>query len=297
MDNRIIIWIKRAEERWLNTLHNHAAGLFSGTFLPSHDHTHHRRVWNICRSLLTEIAVFNSHMDESLVEGVLIAAYFHDLGMVHSTKQEHGKLGRDICENYFKDKQIEPPSRFEELLDAIERHDIKEERIYSGIDPGNAPDILSILSISDDLEALGIIGVYRYAEIYLQRGIDLMSLGISILENVSTRFNNISKSCINCPGIVKAYRQQYTELVSFYDRYNQQLLLESNPEEVFSGHIGVVNYIRKLSVEGRTGPESYLLEITGNNRSNLVTDFFTRLNGELEKARLDDPSQTAEVSC
>lgn len=224
-------------------------------------------------------------MDQSLVEGVLIAAYFHDLGMVYSMKEEHGKLGRDICENYFREKEIEPPSRFEELLDAIERHDVKQERIYPGIFPGDAPDILSILSISDDLEALGIIGIYRYAEIYLQRGIDLMNLGVSILGNVTTRYNNILKSCASCPDLVKTYRQQYAELVSFYDRYNQQLLLEPTPAKVLSGHIGVINYIRKLSVDGTTGPEYYLREVKESIAGNMVTEFFTRLKNELDKER------------
>ncbi len=224
-------------------------------------------------------------MDQSLVEGVLIAAYFHDLGMVYSMKEEHGKLGRGICEKYFREKEIKPPSRFEELLDAIERHDVKQERIYPAILPGDTPDILSILSISDDLEALGIIGIYRYAEIYLQRGISLINLGISILGNVSARFNNILKSCASCPDLVNTYRQQYTELVSFYDRYNQQLLLEPTPGEVFSGHIGVINYIRKLSVDGTTGPEYYLPEIIESDRSSVVTEFFTRLKNELDQAR------------
>ena len=85
---------------------------------------------------------------------------------------------------------------------------------------------------------------------------------------------------------MKTYRQQYAELVSFYDRYNQQLLLEPTPAKVLSGHIGVINYIRKLSVDGTTGPEYYLREIKESNASIMVTEFFTRLKDELDKARL-----------
>jgi HD superfamily phosphodiesterase len=73
------IWIDLAELTWLDELYAHAANLFQHNFLPSHDHSHHLRVWNLCKSLLREVNVFCSDMDQSLVEGVMIAAFFHDL--------------------------------------------------------------------------------------------------------------------------------------------------------------------------------------------------------------------------
>ncbi|MEN8229673.1 MAG: HD domain-containing protein [Bacteroidota bacterium] len=286
MDNLIDIWISHAEKNWLETLHNHAEDLFSTTFLPSHDHHHHRRVWNICRNLLREIATFNTLMDESLVEGVLIAACFHDLGMVHSTQEDHGHLGREICETYFKKSTIHPPSRFVEILSAIEQHDIKEKKIYSGIHPDTSPGILDILSIADDLEALGVIGIYRYTEIYLKRNVTLHNLGIRILGNATARFKNISESCTNCPLLIREYHRQYSDLVSFFDSYNQQLLIERDPGEVYYGHIGVVNYIRTLSVEGETRPENFLRKVGVNNPGTIITNFFTSLHHELDQARL-----------
>jgi len=267
-------------------LHKHAEDLFSSTFLPSHDHTHHRRVWNICRNLLGEIAILNHQMDQSLVEGVLIAAYFHDLGMVRSTREDHGVLGREICEAYFKKNKTAPPARFDEVLVAIEKHDIKEEKIYSGIQPDVPPGILDILSISDDLEAMGIIGIYRYIEIYIKRDINLRNLGIRVLGNATARFKNISESCNNCPILIREYQQHYSVLVSFFDNYNQQLLMEPKAEDVFYGHMGVVNYIRTLSVEGHTGPENFLRKIGINNAGSIVTNYFTALNNELDQARL-----------
>ena len=77
----------------MDELYENAKALFPDNLLPSHDHTHHMRVWNLCKVLLNEIATFNSRMDQSLVEGVLIAAFFHDLGMATSTREDHGKRG------------------------------------------------------------------------------------------------------------------------------------------------------------------------------------------------------------
>ena len=279
------IWIVRAEETWLELLHSHAEEVFKRTFLPSHDHTHHQRVWNICREVLKEIADINSSMDDTLVEGVLVAAFFHDVGMVRSMDAEHGKLGSDLCRAYFRDRKLKPPARFEEVLESIELHDVKDERVYRGIYPGEPQDILSILSIADDLEALGTIGIYRYAEIYLQRWISLEQLGNSVIGNVTRRFNNISKHGKACSGVVERYRQQYEELILFYEKYNQQLLLEQEPRQVLSGPIGVVNHIRTMSVEGKITPQNFHAEMKKSSNNNFVNNYFRKLKDELELAR------------
>jgi len=181
---------------------------------------------------------------------------------------------------------MELPSKFDEILDAIEQHDIKGEKISAGIQPGISPVILDILTVADDLEALGIIGVYRYTEIYLKRKIDMKDLGARILGNASARYKNIKESCMNCPALISEYRPQYEWLISFFDSYNQQLLVHPSTRNVFYGHLGVVNYIRTLSVEGKTDPEDFLEKIDTNKAGSIVKEFFTALENELVKARL-----------
>ncbi len=286
MENLINIWITSAEDRWLEKLHLHAKNLFEGIHLPSHDHTHHRRVWNICTALLNEVATFNSAVDQTLVEGLLIATYFHDLGMVRSTGEEHGTLSRDICETYFLESPDVPPAGLKQVLDAIEKHDVKDGKISSVFEAGASPSILELLSVADDLEALGTIGIYRYTEIYLMRDVSFRNLGIRILGNVSNRFKNILIRCENCPKLLLNYRQQYSDLVSFFDNYNQQLLTEQRPETVFSGHLGVVNYIRSLGIEECFMPGEFVLKTGTGNTSHIITNYFSALKHELEQERL-----------
>ncbi len=286
MKDRIEIWIGQAEESWLTLLSVYSEALFSNKFLPSHDHTHHRRVWNISKSLLREIATFNSLIDPTLVEGVLIASFFHDLGMVKSTQEDHGRLGRELCEVWFDQNPHIPPQRYDEVLGAIELHDIKEHSVYSPLQPGARPGVLSILSIADDLEAMGTIGVYRYAEIYLQRNIPMNELGIRILNNAGVRFGNLELTCARCPAILEYYRQQYDQLVAFYSMYNKELESALNPLETFEGYVGVVNYIRTLGLEKNTRPE-YLSEAIGlAKKDGVVKDFFSTLKNELDQERL-----------
>jgi HD superfamily phosphodiesterase len=187
----------------LDALYSNAEREFEEVKLPSHDHSHHLRVWNLCKELLLGISHFQPSLDQSLVEGILISAFFHDLGMVSSTREDHGKLGSELCENWFRENQKAAPDRFEEILEAIEQHDIKEKGSYSKIKPDQEPGILTLLSMADDLEAFGTIGIYRYAEIYLMRQIPLPHLGDRILLNAESRFQNFKENCQMCPSIVE----------------------------------------------------------------------------------------------
>jgi len=270
------IWIDRAEETWLAALYDHAEVVFQKSPLPSHDHTHHLRVWNLSKSLLREIATFNSRIDQSLVEGVLIATFFHDLGMATSTREDHGRLGSECCMTWFRDRGRTKPERFEEITRAIELHDRKDLQMYKSFSPDTAPEILGILSVADDLEALGIIGIYRYTEIYLERNIPLEELGTRILGNVLTRFEHLSDGCRLCDRMLEKYRQQYDELWLFFQEYNIQLKAVSQVDAVSSGPLGVINYIRKHGLD----------KIALDRAHGEVNDYFRKLKYELDQARL-----------
>ena len=260
----------------MDALYDNAKAVFQDNSLPSHDHTHHLRVWNLCKTLLREIATFNSRIDPFLVEGALIAAFFHDLGMAYSMREDHGGLGSKLCLKWFRDTGRVWPERKEEILRAIEMHDRKEVQIYASFTPEAPPEILGILSVADDLEALGTIGIYRYAEIYLKRGIPLEELGIRILENVRHRFEKLSDGCHLCKHLLEQYRLQYNELCIFFEQYGLQLLTISNADAVSSGPLGVINYIRTQG-----------LDKTALDRAESeVRDYFRKLEYELDQARL-----------
>ncbi|MDF1575953.1 MAG: HD domain-containing protein [Bacteroidales bacterium] len=276
MNPELKIWMDMAEAGWLENLYKHAKALFRNSDLPSHDHTHHIRVWNLCKSLLGEIATFNSGTDQSLVEGVLIAALFHDLGMVHSTREDHGKGGSGLCQSWFRETGRTKPERFEEILRAIELHDRKKVQIYNSFTTESPPGILEILSVADDLEAMGTIGIYRYAEIYLKRGIPMEELGIRVLRNAFARFENLKLSCRLCSRVLERFRPQYKELRHFYEQYNLQLHKTPEPESVQSGPLGVINCIRR----GEANNAGH------SHRYPELKDYFRKLNDELEQARL-----------
>jgi len=276
------IWIARAETKWLNALHAYAKEVFRYRFLPSHDHAHHLRVWNLSKKLLHEIADLHQALTPSLVEGVLIASLFHDLGMALSIREDHGRLGSELCQSWFSESGHHPPAGFESILAAIELHDSKEARIYPKA--GTSPGILEILSVADDLEAMGTIGIYRYAEIYLLRGIPLKLLGIRVLENADKRIRNLTSSGIFA-GVMVEYQPQFEELTRFYTHYRHQWLSVKEPETSEEGQLGVINYIRKRSLGNKVRPEDLSRNAREEGKSPVVQEFFSKLKHELEKER------------
>jgi len=307
--NNLTYWINRLEERWLKALSDRARDVFSGTFLPSHDHTHHLRTWNIAKILLRELAESGLPLDEALVEGLMVSVWFHDLGMAVTRDMEHGAAGRQICEEYFRNGEIPEPARFGEVLEAIEKHDIKDDRERMGIgyDPDMSPGILELLSLADDMEALGIIGIYRYAEIYLARGTGFHELGDMVLGNATNRFDFIAASLSRFSGPLEAFQREYGQreafqrehsllessrkeyelLEVFYRGYNRQLDSLVDPEKAEDGPVGVANMIRRLTLEGRIRPE-YIAELIGDGKSDpVVLDFFLDLSQALARERLN----------
>jgi HD superfamily phosphodiesterase len=281
----IDIWISQAEKNWLHALYAHARELYRSTFLPSHDHSHHLRVWNISKQILKEIAVLDSFLTPALVEGVLIAAMFHDLGMAQSIREDHGRLGKELCRSWFSESGHSPPPGFDGILKAIEMHDRKEARFYTDPQTGSSAGVLGILSLADDLEAMGVIGIYRYAEIYLLRGIPLEDLGKRILENAASRFLNLSSSGTGV-RVIGEYRKQFDELTRFYNLYNRQMKEADRADSVYIGQLGVINYIRCHGIGKKIRPEDLCIFAEEEGAELMVSEYFRKLKNELEKERI-----------
>ena len=215
-----------AEARWLTPLFRHCRDLFSGVFLPSHDHLHHARVWSHARSLLSLLDESGTSIPESLAEQLIIAVFFHDTGLVRTHDEQHGRESRILCEEFFRGSrtgiQKPEPGAFRTLLHAIEHHDDKSlKSTATEYRPGYTPDLLSLLSVSDDLDAFGTIGIYRYAEIYLLRGIDPERLPHRVTKNVNNRFYNLKNTFTNSADFIRIQETRFRVVLDFYLRLSQ----------------------------------------------------------------------------
>ena len=141
-------------------------------------------------------------------------------------------------------------------------------------------DLLRILSVSDDLDAFGYIGIFRYSEIYLTRSVIPEKLGFLILENVEKRFANFVKTLHSETAIVQKHRKRYDIIRNFFKEYNEQLpsyhFGTLNP----SGYCGVVENIL-LIMNNKLQLKNFFIESDKYSDDPMILSYFAELEKEL----------------
>jgi HD superfamily phosphodiesterase len=266
--------IRSAENQYKQILEEFFTSVYNEISLSSHGIDHHRRVWNYAKEFLKQIPSGNTSDILRFSANLIIACYLHDTGMSVDPGPKHGKLSRRFCTRFLSQHNLSIDD-FHDALEAIENHDNKD---YATI--GIKNDLLKILSVSDDLDAFGLTGIFRYTEIYLARGIEPDKIGILIRENAERRFLNFLKSFGSYNEIVEKHTPRYKILDEFFSKYNAQLSSyqfgSSNP----SGYCGVIelfDYMIKRRIELKEiylETEKYLVDP-------IIRWFFTELASEL----------------
>jgi HD superfamily phosphodiesterase len=202
------------EEKYKLILEDFFTNHFEKDFLVSHGLDHHRRVWIYAKELLQ---YFENQFDQLFIQKLLIACYLHDIGMSVDTGIKHGQHSRELCILFLKEHHLEEAD-YKDVLSAIENHDNKD---YDN--PAGQDKLLTILSVADDLDAFGYIGIYRYLEIYLARGVMVENLECMVLENAGRRFRNFEKAFSGYPELIERHRKRYNCLVVFFEALEQEL--------------------------------------------------------------------------
>ncbi|MFW5886571.1 MAG: HD domain-containing protein [Bacteroidota bacterium] len=204
------------EDKWISQFYDFIKKKFMEIHLPSHDHLHHYRVWNYAKELMLEIEKTGHEFSKQMVEAILIACFFHDIGMTIDPGSHHGKISSGICKDYFKNFDSKP-DLLDDCLLAIELHDDKEYSRNKKMSK-TLTFLLSILNVADDLDAFGIIGIYRYAEIYLTRGIPVHEIPGKVIHNSENRFCNILLHFGHLTDFVNKYKKEYLLIKNFYEK-------------------------------------------------------------------------------
>ena len=143
-----LIWT--VEQKWMDRLFLCVKKEFQNIWLPSHDEQHHMRVWQHAKNLVIDTGL---KPDLSFLENLILACFFHDIGMVVTLDEDHGKASRKICETFLLKRHT--PASFSEALEAIEHHD--DKNYTRSKKPSSF--LLEYLTIADDLDAFGAIGL------------------------------------------------------------------------------------------------------------------------------------------
>ncbi|MFP4025262.1 MAG: hypothetical protein ACLFVR_12125 [Thiohalospira sp.] len=208
-----------AEEKWLNKLYNFCKTIFFESKIPSHDHNHHYRVWEYCKEILFALYQ-NNNINYDLVEGCIIASFFHDTGLSKTLDEFHGNESKKICKAFFNIQNLETPKNFNDILRAIEKHDDKNYQP----EQQKPETLLSIICNADDLDAFGRIGAIRYTEIYLMRGLSLNELPTVVVKNLEKRFTNFKNTYKDYHELIKQHESRYFITKNFFEELQKEFI-------------------------------------------------------------------------
>ncbi len=216
--------IEEVEGNWLQQLYQYVRELFHEHPLLSHDHVHHFRVWEFSKEIIKQLDLEGFYFTKEEITGLIIAVFFHDAGMIKTLDKRHGQAGMEMCLEYFK---IQPPlskELFQIVLLAILKHDDKDYK-NKWILPGSTDQksLTHILSVADDLDALGYTGIYRYLEIYQLRRIPLNEIPFRVYNNLSRRYKYFMYTMNNLPGLISRHQERFEACSRFFEKWKKAL--------------------------------------------------------------------------
>jgi hypothetical protein len=267
--------IESAELQFKQILEEFFIAVYNDKALSSHSIDHHRRVWSYAQKLLPLLANQKPINISRLPSELIITCYLHDIGMSVETGISHGKQSRDLCIQ-FLDQNAFPLDGYNDVLEAIENHDRKD---YTG--NTNVNDLLTILSVADDLDAFGFTGIYRYSEIYLTRGINPEEIGHLIIENAGKRFDNFVKTFGFTDELVQKHKKRYEILDNFFIEYNKQVGSYPFGGQHPAGYCGVVELLSQM-IKVKIGLKELYTVVEKHTKDQVIQRFLNGLKSEID---------------
>jgi hypothetical protein len=249
--------IESAEKQYKQILEEFFISVYHEKSLSSHGIDHHRRVWNYAKEFLNLVPFKDKVNTPNLPSKLIVACYLHDVGMSIDPGVKHGKHSRDLCLQFLIKNNL-AENDWHDVLETIENHDNKDYKVSTSQD-----DLLTFLSVSDDLDAFGLTGVYRYIEIYLAREIGSDRIGYMIRENAQKRYDNFIRTFGSVDELVVKHWERYYLLDMFFTKYNEQLPFYKFGTGSPYGFCGVVEIIKHIMYNNLqlkdfyTEPEKY----------------------------------------
>jgi hypothetical protein len=247
---------------------------WGNTFLISHGLDHHRRVWSYAKELLSGCEGRVDITDPFFTDKLVIACYLHDLGISAESGINHGKQSRILCQRFLRENNL-PESVYHDLLEAVENHDRKDyEKTSVHI------DLFSLLCVSDDLDAFGFTGIYRYIEICLERGIRSEEMGKLVSENVARRFRNFISTFGFSRDLILRHKKRYQVVDLFFNELSREDEDRGTSSDRPGGYNGVIRFIR-IALNDKTLLSEVISNVLREEDDEVVRWFFANLKKEV----------------
>lgn len=157
--------------------------------------------------MLTNLRVLARGRDLNL-KILQMAVVLHDIGLFYSNDHCHGPHSAEKIRESAKKLGL-PAGELDSLCSMVRAHDDK-----TFVDNSEEAMVLRLLDV---LDAFGLIGVYRYLEIYTRRGIMPPEIFERASANMESRFQSIDREWLSSDQfsvIEEAYTRGRTVLLS-----------------------------------------------------------------------------------
>lgn len=271
--------IHSIETKHLSNLNHHLDSIFASVSLPSHNQKHHIRVWLHCRGLLIELHKAGLTITEQLIENAIIACFFHDTGLTKTLNENHGAEGAALCKQYISQIADLNDTQKTSIIRAVELHDDKSVKQYPVTKPDDMLDLALLVSTADDLDALGYIGVFRYTEIYLKRGIGFDQLPRKILANLRNRFTSFMNAYSSLHRYSDRQKQRYLQTMDFFTKLEGEISQGITHQD--SAYAVLITLYEQLVIQSNSIEQTIDYALNTLTASYPLT-FFKKLQLELE---------------
>lgn len=271
--------IKRAETYWKPTLVAYLQHIYRNTHLPSHDLNHHLRVWEYSKQLLWEIEKDGAVRCNFNAEQVLVACLFHDTGLIHDRGERHGYQSRLICEQFFKESPDYTIENFDSVLHAIEHHDDKSVKSCK-TDISRGVDLVTLVSTADDLDAVGLVGIFRYIEIYALRGVQEKDLPTRVIENLQNRRANFQRHFSYLKPFSDHQHERYSVALNFFETLNQEVIFGGKQQD---DYIQITRLLIDCLINQQTEIDEVIQKGIALSSNRVITAYFKGLSDELSQ--------------
>ncbi len=215
---RLFQKIERVEENRLGQLKKQVCSVFSNIWLPSHGLEHHVRVWEFSKKQLNAYEINGVEFDELFIEALVVACFFHDVGLSKTSSEKHGEISKEFAEHYLKEFPLHTDTYLEELFEAIVMHD---DKTYSNASGRNiSPGIYRILTVADDMDAIGALGLLRYFEIYWKRGVEAADLTDAVHTNILRRQKFIEQNISFNSELLEFNRERFERSIYYLETFS-----------------------------------------------------------------------------
>lgn len=271
--------IHQVEVNHLHKLHASLNRIFRDVSLPSHDLNHHVRVWLFCRGLLVELHKAGLEIPTELIENAIIACFYHDTGLTQTLDEQHGSQSAQLCRLYLNELPNMDEDRKTAILTAVELHDDKSIKNKPVTKPEDLLNLNLLISTADDLDALGFIGVFRYTEIYLKRGITINDLPRKVSQNLRNRFTSFTNAFSSLHRYADRQRLRYRETIDFFARLDSEIAQGiSNQDSALT----VIHLLNEQLVIKNQSIEQTIDYALNTLTASFPLHFFKKLQSELE---------------